>query len=220
MYSRHSSGFLLIIICFLAIFFSGLFIIRQLGSTYYSAGAILLSAILALCGALINVFYQRRTARESNSLAFQQSLSDNETYNKNIPIIIKAIKNRYAVPLRDYTKPENSTCSQATAIRHVLNTWERSANAMRHGIYDEQYLYEAHKSMVLHLGVYLRGFINEKQREQASFYENFSWLVLNWTIRRDGFEELATKNELKRIFMELNAVKAGKLPKSKGKRVH
>ncbi|MFT5164267.1 MAG: hypothetical protein ACI9FJ_002868, partial [Alteromonadaceae bacterium] len=159
-------------------------------------------------GALLNVFYQRRTARESNSLTFQQSLSDNEIYNENIPIIMSVIKNRKSIHI--YAEPKHTNTKEAQAIRSVLNTWERAANAMRHGVYDELYLYQAHRSMVLHFGVYLRGYIKAKQAERESFLVNFSWLVLKWTIRRDSFEEAITKKELKAVFKALNRVKAGR----------
>lgn len=206
MSNRRSAGFIAVIY-FLMTFIFGLSFIYYLGPAFYSAGAILLSAILALSGALMNVFFQRRTARESNSLSFQQSLSDNEDYISSVPKIINAINNRDVMPLQEYTKPEYANCDEAKAIRNVLNTWERAANAMRHGIYDERYLYEAHKTMVIHLGIYLRGYIVMKQKEQISFYENFIWLVVNWTIRKDSFEEAASREELKRIFKALNRVK-------------
>lgn len=166
MYNLSRSGFF-VAVYFLLLIFVGLLFIRYLGRDYYSAGAILLSAILALSGASMNVFYQRRTARESNSLSFQQSLSDNENYIKNIAVIVEAIRNRSETPLQEYAKSIKTDSKEAKAIRYVLNTWERAANAMRHRIYDEQYLYEAHKSMVLYFGVYLRAFIKEKQKRRC-----------------------------------------------------
>jgi hypothetical protein len=202
-----------IIIFFLLAFGLGISLIISLGSDFYSAGAILLSAILALSGALINLIFQRRTARDANSLSFQHSLLNDSNYLTNVALSVKAFKNKHNVPLKELAQSHFSDSEEAKAIRYVLNTWERSANAMRHGIYDEKYLYEAHKSMVLHFGVILREFVNEKQKEQISFFENFSWLVLKWTIRRDSFEAKATKVQLKRVFRDLNRVKSGKLLK-------
>ncbi len=202
-----------IIFFFVLVFFFGIILIHYLGRNFYSSGAILLSAVLALSGALLNLVYQRRTARDSNSLSFQHSLLNDQHYLKYLSCSVSAFENRHNFPLKMFATREYSKTPEAQAIRYVLNTWERAANAMRHGIYDEKYLYEAHKSMVLHFGVILREYVNEKQKEQISFFENFSWLVLKWSIRRDSFEEKITKKKLKKIFKELSKIKSGTLLK-------
>nr|WP_257606217.1 DUF4760 domain-containing protein [Ferrimonas balearica] len=183
----------------------------KVGSDFYSASAILISATLALSAALINTKYQRQTARESNSLNFQQTLQQDAEYHKNLSIIIEAIHNRHKVPLESFALEEFGQSKEATAIRYVLNTWERASLAMVHKVYDEAYLYGAHKSMVLHFGVVLRSYIRKTQEKNVSLYCHFNWLVLRWTIRRDSFSEKQTKDNLKKIFSDLDRVGSGKL---------
>ena len=171
-------GFVLILII-------GIGIINQLPKDYYATGAILLSAILAFVAAVTNISYQRRTARESNALSFQQKLLDNKEYMNNSALVSRAIANRLDFPLKNYAKPEHKYKEEAKAIRYVLNTWERAANAIKHDIYDDNYLYEAYKSYVIKLHVYFFDYIKVKQNEQNSLYERFVWLATQWRTKRD-----------------------------------
>ncbi|GEA06420.1 hypothetical protein KUL42_11810 [Alteromonas sp. KUL42] len=188
---------------------SGIYLLHEVDSAFYSAGAILLSASLALIAALMNITFTRKTARESNSLDFQKSLQSDVHYNEHVRKSAAAAKSRK--DMRELAKVENRFDEDAISIRYVLNTWERAANAMRHNLYDELYLFEAHKSMVIAFGIDFREFIDECQKRQPSFYENFSWLALNWTIRRDSFQEANRKKQLKKIFKMLNKVALHKI---------
>jgi len=205
---RHSIS---IIIYFLTVLVIGVYLISIAGVNFYSAGAILLSAFLALSAALTNISYTRRTARESNSLTFQQSLLNSQEYEKNIDVVIKAIFNRLNFPIKDYAEAKHANTEEAKAIRYVLNSWEQAANAIKHNIYDEAYLYKSHKSTVLKIGLSLRGYIEEKQKSNISFFDSFNWLVLKWTIKRDSFQEKETKRQLKKVFSDLNKIKSGQI---------
>lgn len=186
-----------------------MYLIHTVNENFYSAAAILLSATLALLAALLNIMFTRKTARESNSLDFQKSLQEDKKYLAHIRIAAAAAKSK--LEMRELAKVENRFDKNAISIRYVLNIWERAANAMRHDLYDELYLFESHKSMVIAFGIDFRDFIDECQKRQASFYENFSWLVLKWTIRRDSFQEKGRKKELKRIFSLLSKVASNKI---------
>lgn len=196
---------------FLTLVSVGLSCIYKAGPKFYSAGAIMLSALIALSAALVNISYTRRTARESNSLDFQQTLLNNKEYARNVGVMIQAIGNRDSFPLENYAQDEHALTPEAKAIRYALNSWEQAANAMRHDIYDEIYLYKSHKSTVLYIGLMLRGYVRAKQEVNVSFFENFNWLVLKWAIRRDSFEEKDTKKQLKKVFKDLSKVKSGKI---------
>lgn len=180
----------------------GIYAIHKVEKDLYSAMAILLSATLALIGAFMSVLFTRKTARESNALSFQKALQEDKDYLEQVRTAMQAAKS--GRDLRILVKTENNMDQDAKAIRYVLNTWERAANAIRHGIYDEQFLYEAHKSMAIYFGMYFREFIAEAQKLQPTYYENFSWLVLKWTIRRDSFTEKKRRKEIKRIFKLLD----------------
>ncbi|QJR82269.1 DUF4760 domain-containing protein [Alteromonas pelagimontana] len=182
----------------------GIFVIHQVDEKLISAIAILLSASLALTAALLNLAYSRQTAREANSLDFQKRLQDNKAYLKHIRKVGEAIARRSELDFAELAQPEHRSNEYAKSIRYVLNTWEQASNAIRHDLYDELYLYEAYKSMVIDFGFYFREFIISSQKRQVTFYENFSWLVLKWVIRRDSIKEKERKAELSRIFKKLN----------------
>jgi glycine cleavage system regulatory protein len=202
-----------IAICFLAIFTIGILIIANLEGSNKAAGAIVLSAILALYSATITVVYNRLTAREKNSLEFQESLQLNTEYKKHLITAVRAIEDRFTIPLEVLTTEEYKRSESTKAIQYVLNTWERAANAMHHGIYDEVYLYGTYKSKILYFGIHLRDFVKERQKDNPAFYQNYSHLVLLWAIRGDSFEEKNTKTDLKKVFNDLNSIKHGKRPK-------
>jgi hypothetical protein len=197
---------------FLFLLSTSYYVFQLVAPTYYASVAITTSAIIALSAAFMGIFFQRKTARENNSLSFQTSLADNEKYEKSIHVVIKAIRNNTEFPVENFSLKEHHTSDQAVAFRYVLNTWERAANAMLHGLYDEKYLYHAHKSMVLLVGIHLRLYISKLQQDNASYFCNLNWLVLKWTIRRDSFEEKETKKRLKKIFRLLNSVRHGRIP--------
>ena len=179
---------------------------------FYASIAIFTSAVIALSVALLGIHFQRKTAQESNSLDFQISLANNDKYLESLAVIVLAINNREKVPVENFAREEFSTSKEAEAIRYVLNTWERAANAILHGIYDEKYLYRTYKSMLLYFGVNLRVYIREKQKEGNSFFSSLNWLIIKCSIRRDSFEENMTKQALEDVFKLLDNVKHGKIP--------
>lgn len=199
---------------FIFLVFGGVYYIHEVDIEYVPAFAIILSAVLALIAAFYNVAYQRQTARENNSLEFQKNLLQDKKYAKCLEVAVRVMSER-KIPVRELAKREvkQEHQTEARAVRYVLNTWERAANAILHNLYDEQFLYEAHKSMVIHFGVYFREFIDESQKYQVTFYQNLNWLILHWSIRRDSFAEKETKKALKKVFNELSSIKSGKIPR-------
>tara|TARA_Y100000782_G_C10178940_1_gene263158 strand:+ start:2447 stop:3097 length:651 start_codon:yes stop_codon:yes gene_type:complete len=190
----------------------GIYLIAKLDSSLYASGAVLLSAILGVSAAIAGMFYQRQTAKEKNTLDFQQKLKDDKDYLKHTVVLSQIIhsleRNKILLEL---SKPENSSDPRGISIRYVLNTWEQAANAIKHKLYDESFLYSSHKSSVIDLSLYLRTFIRERQKKNVSLYSDFSLLALKWTIKRDSFESEQTKKELKRIFKLLDKVKSGRI---------
>jgi hypothetical protein len=177
------------------------------------AAAIMLSSLLAIVGASFNIYFQRKSNKESNALSFQLNLSTDTSYKNSFSTVIAAIENRADISILSYVNPESDIeKANAAAISEVLNTWERAANAMRHGVYDESYLYNSHKSTVLHLGVYLREYIRARQLHNISYFSNLNWLIIKWSVKRDSFESKNTKMELKRIFNDLDRIKHGRIP--------
>ncbi|MEJ6497792.1 DUF4760 domain-containing protein [Pseudoalteromonas lipolytica] len=211
----------LIVIYFISVSLVGGYLIKTSNGDYISAVAILLSAFIAISGALITIYFQRRTAREKNTLEFQNDLQENEDYHKNVLLINKLLANHKddyiqgktdtMDVIRTLASPELVRSEEAVALRDVLNKWEQAANAIRHGLLDEKYLYSSHKSTVLFMGVWFRSFIKERQKSNESLYLNFTWLVLKWTIRRDSFENDETRKQIRAVFKQLNNIKHGKI---------
>ncbi|TLX52055.1 hypothetical protein CWC31_02585 [Pseudoalteromonas ruthenica] len=172
-----------------------------------SAGAILLSASLALSAAVIGLYYQRQTAKEKNTLEFQQKLKEDKLYNKYLTDVSSIInaddKTEQLLTLADQKYVNDP---RAIAIRYVLNTWEQAANAIRHNLYDENFLYSSHKSCVIKLSIELRKFIRERQKANILLYSSFNWLSIKWSLKRNSFEFKKTKKDLRTVFKLLNEV--------------
>ncbi|MDN3485906.1 DUF4760 domain-containing protein [Pseudoalteromonas sp. APC 3224] len=210
--SKRNSMKSIFILWFVLVPIVGIYFISKMDPKLFPSGAVLLSATLGLSAALAGMFYQRQTAKEKNTLDFQQKLKDDKDYLDHVVVlggIIHSLERKQT--LLELAKPENSNDSRVMSIRYVLNTWEQAANAIRHKLYDEAFLYSSHKSSVIDLSLHLRPFIRERQKKNISLYSDFSLLALKWTIERDSFESLQTKKELKRIFKQLDRVKSGKI---------
>ncbi|MEQ3528741.1 DUF4760 domain-containing protein [Pseudoalteromonas sp. XMcav11-Q] len=181
--------------------------------------AVLASAVLAVTAATITIKSNNHTFMQTNALAFQQSLLTDETYKRSLADVRKAIINRDKKPLVEFAKEHLSDDEKKIkiSINYVLNTWERAGNAVNHGVYDELYLYQAYRSMVIDLGIYFRDYIHEiqKLRNNPWFFKHFTDLVMVWTKRRNLYSEYHTGQQLTEVYKMLNRIKVGKRPKYK-----
>lgn len=190
----------------------GLYVISGLDEKHFGGGAVILSATLALSAAMVSMYYQRKTAREKNTLDFLNNLSDDTNYQTHFATVRTILSaddrdNR----LIELASDSNVNDKDTEAIREVLNTWEQASSAVIHNLYDELYLYSSHKTQVLNLCIKLRPYIRTRQKTNISLYSNFTWLALKWTVRRDSFESEQTKKDLKRVFRQLDKIKSGRL---------
>ncbi|WP_165385554.1 DUF4760 domain-containing protein [Pseudoalteromonas phenolica] len=198
---------------FCAILLIGICIIGVLPIDLVSTAAILLSATLALSAAVLGMYYQRQMAKEKNTLDFQQKLKEDEKYQKHLEDVRSIIHSENKdEQLLELTKPENINDPKSVSIRYVLNTWEQAANAIKHKLYDEDYLYSSHKSQVIMFSLFLRKYIRTRQRSNVALYSDFSWLSIKWALKRNSFESPQTKRELKKVFKQLHKVKTGRAP--------
>lgn len=67
----------------------------------------------------------------------------------------------------------------------ILNAMEGCANAIRYGIYDEDFIYNIYGSHFIELYELTYGFIKARQIKQARIWVNFEWLAVKWTLRRN-----------------------------------
>jgi hypothetical protein len=196
---------------------------NNFGQHVYAPISVMISAVAAITAAAVTIKSNRHTFMQTNSLSFQQDLQSDSEYKRSLIIVRAAMNNSRKKPLTEYahnskviTKEDKRTLK---AIRYVLNTWEQAAASCRHNLYDEYHLYQSYKSMVIQIGIQFRDFIHEVQelRNNPDIYNNFTWLTLHWTIRRDDFVNEQRGKELKLIYKQLNTIEAGKLPKKKHK---
>ena len=132
------------IVWFILVPVTGVYLIAKLETSLFASGAVLLSAMLGLSAALAGMFYQRQTAKEKNTLDFQQKLKDDKDYKAHVVTMGKIIHSlERDKTLLELAMPGNSSDANGVAIRYILNTWEQAANAIYHNLYDEDFLYSS-----------------------------------------------------------------------------
>lgn len=80
------------------------------------------------------------------------------------------------------TTPEDAVRASASVI---LNAMEGCANAIRYGIYDEDFIYNIYGSQFIDLYELTYGLIKARQIKKARLWVNFEWLAVKWTLRRN-----------------------------------
>lgn len=121
-------------------------------------------------------------------LYFFSSATDNSADSKQTNNILFAAS--LAVP--DEPKASTGVTSVATsqdAVRTsasvILNAMEGCANAIRYGIYDEDFIYNIYGSQFIDLYELTYGLIKARQIKKARLWVNFEWLAVKWTLRRN-----------------------------------
>lgn len=152
-------------------------------------------------GALIAFFSiraQRRTSREKNSLDFEAAYKRNEAVVKAWSDVLSIHKNRMKIPVEHWGKEEHSQEDSAKSLKLIFNEWERCANAVNNGLYDELYLYRVYGSTLIFLDVNFEPYMAQCRIKNPRFYRNLKILALKWHIRRAS-EDIAgeTKQYLK-----------------------
>jgi hypothetical protein len=72
-----------------------------------------------------------------------------------------------------------------TAACALLNSLESCANAIRYGIYDEDFIYNLYGSHFIEWYELTYGLIKTRQLKQERIWVNFEWLAVKWTLRRN-----------------------------------
>ncbi|AHC85674.1 hypothetical protein X970_07375 [Pseudomonas monteilii SB3101] len=70
------------------------------------------------------------------------------------------------------------------AAFRILNAFEGCANAIRYGIYDEDFIYNVYGSQFIDFYELTYGLMKSRQRELPRAWVNFEWLAVKWTLRR------------------------------------
>lgn len=149
--------------------------------TFYST---LIAAMIAAAIAIISIRKQRQTSKEKNSLDFESSYKRSDKVEDAWQTLLNVLKVRKVVPLYMWGRDEVRQSKEARALMTVFNEWERCANAIRNGLYDELFLYKVFGSTVIFLAKEFEPYLAERRSINIKFYGNFCWLAEKWIIRR------------------------------------
>ncbi|MGF6103699.1 DUF4760 domain-containing protein [Enterobacter sp. A4] len=150
--------------------------------TFYST---IIAALIAAAIAIISIRTQRQTSREKNSLDFESSYKRSDKVESAWQTMLNILKLRKIIPLEMWGRDEVRQTKEARALMTVFNEWERCANAIRNGLYDELFLYKVFGSTVIFLAKEFEPYLAARRSVNIKFYSNFCWLAENWMIRRE-----------------------------------
>jgi len=141
----------------------------------------LITAIVGGTIAIVGIAMQRKTSREKNALEFDVFYQTDEEVRSHWTTIANYIndnKNK-----KNIGKVDRNNDAFNSFI-FILNTWERASNAIRHNIFDEDYLYNVLGSTAIRIYDELEDFIKIRQGKSKLSLVNYEWLVIKWRIRK------------------------------------
>jgi len=156
--------------------------------------------MFALLIAALGIIAQRRTSKEKNSLDFQANYLENQKV-QDAWGHLRAFKDNKDPDKHNKLATEKGTDERKAAIL-LLNEWERAANAIHHGLFDSNFLYQAHSSTVIGLYKDLLPFIEIIQSTNPRYFVGFTKLAVRWQHKRAL--EFRKGIELKESLMNLN----------------
>lgn len=158
------------------------------------------AAIVALIVAVVTIRKNRQTSREKNSLDFESSYKRSDKVDaawQEILTLLKKDPKKPKKPMSHWGLNSVRQTKEARALMTVFNEWERCGNAIKHGLFDEGFLYKVYASTVINLYVACKPYIEERQKVNPRIYANFCWLANRWIKKR---RRECLKNELRLPF--------------------
>lgn len=130
-------------------------------------------------GAAANVAFmmnQSTTDEGSNSFIFWASSLEEQAATATAASAETAAKKTAAT--------EPTAVEVSVAAFQILNSFEGCANAIRYGIYDEDFIYNVYGSQFIDFYELTYGLMKARQRELPRAWVNYEWLAVKWTLRR------------------------------------
>lgn len=170
-------------------------------SFYAVAGSALLAGAIAISG----IVKQRQTARSKNTIDFEASLSNSESYNSALAQVGKIFERnkKYNYEIQAWAVEDEAGSTETRAIKTVLNYWERASNGVRKDVYDSGFLYDIYGTHVINLYNKLLPFIEARQVEQPKAYEHFLALCENWVEKRKVEDEKKARKNKKEAMVKV-----------------
>ncbi|MFJ5448977.1 DUF4760 domain-containing protein [Pectobacterium carotovorum] len=81
------------------------------------------------------------------------------------------------------------------SITFILNTWERCANAIRHSVYDEEFIYSAQGTTLITTYNSLRPMIECRKDKNPRAYLNIEWLAVKWELKHTISGKMSSKTK-------------------------
>lgn len=161
----------------------------------------------AIVVAVLGIFSQRKTSKEKNSLEFQADYLENKDIQEAWLKLREVKENKDPDKFEKLAKQKGT--EERKAVLLVLNEWERAANAIHHGLYDANFLYQAHGTTVITLYKDLLPFIKVFQKNNARYFIGFTKLAVRWQHKRalekkKGIELTNSVNQLNTTFLNFN----------------
>jgi len=159
-------------------------ILKNLWHTNPTFFSTIFAAIIAAAIAIISIRKQRQTSKEKNSLDFESSYKRSDKVEEAWQVLLNVLKVRKTIPLEMWGRDEVRQTKEARALMTVFNEWERCANAIKNGLYDELFLYKVFGSTVIFLAKEFEPYLTARRSVNIKFYGNFCWLAEKWMIKR------------------------------------
>ncbi|MGF1803521.1 DUF4760 domain-containing protein [Vibrio gigantis] len=135
--------------------------------------------------ACFGILYQRKTARETNSLKFQSDKAHNKEYEKHSKTAMVFCNTASSKDLEELAR-DHTIDDAGVAILYILNEWERCASAVEHKLYDESFIFKSSASGFINMVNKLMPYINEtrSQTGKKTVYSNMMAMHERWVMRR------------------------------------
>ncbi|MGX2962145.1 DUF4760 domain-containing protein [Shewanella sp. FeAMO] len=125
-----------------------------------------------------------RNAVVKNAIDFETTYKHNEKIVNSSLLIKEVVTSKNSDEIAEYGLESNFFSEEAKAFTVVFNEWERCANGIYHGVYDEDFLYGIYGTTVLFLYERCKPYIDKRKDHNPRVYNRFSWLALRWKARR------------------------------------
>lgn len=152
-------------------------------------------AFSALVVAVLNLQASSRTSKVKNSLDFETSYKHKDHIKKVSDEVLKILKSTasnaelteklFKIAILEGREDESGNGDYLN-INDFLNEWERCANGIYYGVYDEKFLYGTYASTVTVAVTKLLPFILIRQSgNRERVYIKICWLALRWHLQRE-----------------------------------
>jgi hypothetical protein len=127
-----------------------------------------------------------RHANVKNAIDFETTYKHNEKIVDASLVIKEIVTKENSETIASYGLEANFFSKEAKAFTTVFNEWERCANGIYYGVYDEDFLYGIYGSTVIFLHDKCKPYLDQRKKHNVRVFKRFLWLALRWKIRREA----------------------------------